>query len=525
MAATESMVAPIVLDAKVARVLVMEDRAQVERRGELAIAGGLCRLEVPGVSLAAVDRSLRCEVRGARLLDAKLVRRWREKPAGGLDDGASDLRRREHELVRESLERADTVARLSAGGEVLAAARADVLRAIAESSGCGGADPVTWGDQLASLSSLQAEGDEALRVARRELERVERMLGEARAALAASEQADRDLACSLALTVESEGPAQLFVRASYLVPCAAWRPAYRATLLRASGSSSVRLEAEAVVWQHTGEHWDGVEVALSTSRPTLGTTPPSLLADELTTRPKQEQEKRVVQLMLREQAIQTAGEQAAAGLSEMPGLDDGGEARLLRPPGHCSIPSDGQPHRLPLSSFEARAELEHVCPAELTPLVSLVARFPNASGDVLLAGPVDIIRGSGFTGRTRLAFTAPGEAVKLSFGSEDGLRVIRVVDQRQDESRLTGRHTTTHTVRHFVSNAAPEPAHVVIEERVPVSEVKEVEVEVVAAQCRPVPLPPSKEGIARIGLDLPANGTCDAKFVWTLSAASTAVGL
>jgi uncharacterized protein (TIGR02231 family) len=473
-----------------------------------------------------VDRSLQCEVCGARLLDVRLLRRWREKPPGGVDAGASDLRQREHGLARESIERADSVAQLLARRDLLAAARGDLLRAIADAAGWGGPDVTEWSQQLSSVSRLQAECDEALRAARRELDRIERLLGETRSARALAEDAHRDLECSLALTLESDGPAQVAVRASYLVPCAAWRPAYRAKLARAAdGTPRVRLETEAVVWQRTGETWDAVDVALSTARPTLGTTPPALVADELVTRPKQAIEKHAVHVALREEAIQVAAEAAAPGGAEMPGLDDGGEARLLRPAGRCSVPSDGQPHRLPLAAFETRAEIEHVCPAELTPLVSLVARFPNGSGDVLLAGPVDLVRDSGFIGRAQIRFAAPGETLKLSFGSEDGLRVVRTVDEKKDESRLTARHTTTRTVRHFVSNAAPLPQRVVLEERVPVSEVKEVEVEVLGAECQPTPSPLSKDGIARIPLELPAGGTRSTRFVWAVSASSKVTGL
>ena len=52
------------------------------------------------------------------------------------------------------------------------------------------------------------------------------------------------------------------------------------------------VEAEAVVWQRTGEDWKDVRLAFSTARPTLGTTPPRLAEDVLFTRAKQEQEKR-----------------------------------------------------------------------------------------------------------------------------------------------------------------------------------------------------------------------------------------
>jgi uncharacterized protein (TIGR02231 family) len=180
---------------------------------------------------------------------------------------------------------------------------------------------------------------------------------------------------------------------------------------------------------------------------------------------------------------------------------------------------------VPLFSFESPATLERVCPAELTRLVSLVSRFPNTSGQVLLAGPVDLVRQAGFVGRSQLKFAAPGELVKLSFGSEDGLQIIRSFEETLDEARLTGRRTTTRKVTLHVSNARPEAARVVIEERLPVSEVKEVEVQVRQRGCDPAPSTVSKDGVARIEVDLPPNGTRTATFSWELAAASKVAGV
>jgi uncharacterized protein (TIGR02231 family) len=285
----------------------------------------------------------------------------------------------------------------------------------------------------------------------------------------------------------------------------------------------VLLEAEAVVWQRTGEAWNDVQLQFSTARPTLGTTPPRLAGDVLRTRPRQTIEKKSVDVAIREEVVQSAGE--SGGQAEMPGLDDGGEVRLLSAPGPATVPSDGQPHRVPLFQFESKAQLEQVCPSELSRLVTLVARFPNTSGQVLLAGPVDLIRQAGFVGRAQLKFAAPGETVKLSFGSEDGLSVVRKLEEKVEEARLTGRRTTTKTVRLHVSNARPQPAKLVIEERVPVSEVKEVEVQVLTKACSPAPSAVTKDGIARIELGLPANGTTTAVFAWELSAAAKVAGL
>jgi uncharacterized protein (TIGR02231 family) len=499
------------------RVVLMEDRAQIEHRGEILLSGGLQRFLLPDLPAVAVDRSLRVEVQGATFIDASIERRWKEKPRGGLPADASALRRQVNELDREQRAQLDHVSCLELRAELLSATRVDLLRAIAENTGHGKADPGIWRDQLDVVSTKQTEVDEALRAARQNCQQTQERQAQAALALATVEEKERDIECLLALSLDGQGPAQ--VRVSYLVPCAMWRPSYRACLL----GDRVKVEAEAVVWQHTGQDWKDVALQFSTARPTLGTNPPTLTEDRLHIRPKTQQEKQVVDVTVREQAISSVGE--GGGETEMPGLDDGGEARLLAGPEQAQIQSDGQPHRVPLFVFEAPAQLECLCPATLTPLVFLVARFANTSGQVLLAGPVDLVRQSGFVGRSQLKFAALGETVKLSFGGEDGLRVVRTVEEKTEEARLTGRRTVTTTVALHVSNARPDPAKLVLEERVPVSEVKDVAVQVLDKRCTPRPAEVSQEGIVRIPMDLAAHGTGTATFVWELSAAAKVAGV
>lgn len=495
----------------VKKVVVMEDRAQVERRGTVLL-NGVTKVEIEGLPLVAVDRSLKLEVTGGTLIDAKFERRWKEQPRGGLPADASALRTKVKALELQKLKEADAVARLEARAEVFAAARADLFRAISQQAGFGTNEQEKWKTQLNELSTKQAALDEERRLARLALAFTELRHQEARMALNVAEEPVRKVDCVLALTLEGSGEAQ--VRASYLVPCAVWRPAYRATL----GGDQVKVEAEAVVWQRTGEEWEHVELFFSTARPTLGTSPPTLTEDRLSLRSKQEIEKRVVDVAIREEVIQSAGE--TSGAPEMPGLDDGGETRLLQAAGATTIRSDGQPHRVSLFSFDSKAVVERVCAAELSSLVFVLARFPNTSGQVLLAGPVDLIRDSGLVGRAQLKFAAPGETIKLSFGNEDGLQVIRETDEKVEEARLTGRRTTTKTVKLHVSNARTSPARLVIEERVPVSEVKEVEIQVLTKES-----PANKDGIARIEVELGANATKTSKFSWEISAAAKVSGV
>jgi uncharacterized protein (TIGR02231 family) len=501
----------------VTRVLLMEDRAQVEHQGELSLTAGLQRFQITDLPSVLVDRSLRVEVQGATFVDAAVQRRWKQKPRGGLPADASELRRQIETLEREIRERGDRVSLLNTRAKLLDATRADLLRSIAEQAGHGKADLDTWRTSLNAVSTQQADNDLALRAAEQALAQSEEHQSKAQAVLAQSEHSDQEIETFLNLAVDGGGTAK--VTLSYLVPCAMWRPIYRAILLE----GRVRLEAEAMVWQHTGQDWRDVALRFSTARPTLGTSPPSLVEDRIVLRYKTQQEKSFVAVALREQAIATTGEQG--GQAEMPGLDDGGEARLLAGPERVHIPSDGEPHRVPLFAFETAAETEWQCPAELTPRVFTVARFKNTSGNVLLAGPLELIRRWGYVGRTRLKFSAPGETVKLSFGPEDGLRVVRSVEEKIEEGRLTGRRTRTKTITLRLSNARPDPAQFVVEERIPISEVKEVEIEVLEKQCEPRPQSTTAEGIARLAFQLPAHGTEEATFVWRLSAASKVDGV
>lgn len=500
------------------KVVVMEDRAQLERRGTLALTGGVQTFEFPGLPLVTVDRSLSVELSGATLHEARLVRRWREKARGGLPVDASELRRRVQALVEQQYGHDSDVYRLTARKEALAETRAQLLASIAQRAGYGEADVNQWQAQLDALGTAQRELDAVLQEATRASERAKKELSSTRQALAIAEERSEDLECVLVLTAEGAGSAA--VRVTSLVPCAVWRPAYRATL----SGDAVQVETEAVVWQRTGEAWTDVALSFSTARPTLGTTPPTLTDDWLSLRPKTSVERRQVEVAVREEAIQTAGEQSDAA-PEFPGLDDGGEARLIEAPGRATIPSDGQPHRVALGSFQSKPTLELTCPAELSPLAFTVARFSNESGRVLLAGPVDLIRSAGFVGRTQLAFTAPGETLKLSFGSEDGVRVTRRLDEKTDEARLTGRRTTKKTVTLFVSNAGREPKRLSLQERILVSEVKEVEAQILTKECDPPPGPASRDGVATIDVQLGSNATRKVTFVWEVSAAAKVAGL
>lgn len=514
------------INLPVAKVTVLEDRAQVERRGALELPAGRSVLRVEAVSTVIVDRSLKASVDGAKVVEARVLRAFKPVPPGGLPADASELRRRIRELEQRLSDQQAQNGRHAAELEVVRAARADLLRAIGELTATGSASPDAWRQQLEQLRAAEARVEGAVSEGLAAQQRAEVALAEARAARGVAESPPEALEAAIELTVEVPAASpRAEARISYLVPCAAWRPRYRATLRRAGAGASVELETEASVWQRTGEAWGEAELSLSTARPTLGLAPPELTDDFLSTRPKSAEEKRTVDVSVREEIIQTVGAGAAAEASELPGIDDAGEVQVLAAPGKVTIPSDGQPHRVRLSSFQAPATTQLLCAPEQSPLVSLVATFRNDARAVLLAGPVDLVRESGFVGRSQLRFAARGDEVKLSFGSEDHLRVAREETRRDEESRLTGRRTIQRAVQLFVSNAGGQPVRLSLEERIPVSEVKEVEVSLRSKDTQPSPAEVTRDGIVRFALDLPAREHREVKLAYDVSAAAKVVGI
>lgn len=514
------------MELPIVRVTCLEDRAQVERRGELELAAGAQRVRIEPIAPVAVDRSLKVELTGATLVDARIVRAFKPRPPGGLREDASALRRRVHSLKEELTQHHDASEALSARIEVARNAIADEVRSISEAAGAGTADSGGWSEQLRKLWDEEERAQEQLRQERRAVAATSQRLEEAQLAVVRAEQPEEELTTAIELSIEAAAACRAPVRISYLVPCAVWRPAYRATLKRGQdGAEKVELEADAVVWQRTGEDWRGVELALSTARPTLGANPPVLVDDRLTTREKTEAERQTVEVSIREEEIQTTGEGGKARARELPGLDDGGEARLLSAPERVTLPSDGQPHRAHLFHFEAPAKSEWTCTPEQSPLASLIARFENAGSGVLLAGPVELVRESGFIGRGQLKFAAVGETVKLSFGSEDAVRVVRDVQEKTSESKLTGRRTSQRTVRLFVSNAGGRPLRLALLERIPVSEIASVDVRFLDGEARPAPASVGPDGIVRFDLALAERATQEVRFAYEVSASAKVVGL
>ncbi|HEY5945371.1 MAG TPA: DUF4140 domain-containing protein, partial [Kofleriaceae bacterium] len=264
------------VDAPVAAVTVLEDRASVTRRGTLTLRAGQQRVLIERVSPILVDKTLTATCTAARILDVRCERYvapWRE---AGATDTTATLRseRTKLETARDDAAAASAAARLEADtlAELVAAAHRDLaIRAARGESATDAATRLAELDtQAAAARTRRVEADLASEDIAAQLARLADRL--ARAEANAGEQAAR-----LVIDLVADAAGEATLTAAYVVPGAAWRPYHRAQLARDTGK--LTWETTACVWQATAEDWVDAELTCSLERPSLGVEPPRLADD------------------------------------------------------------------------------------------------------------------------------------------------------------------------------------------------------------------------------------------------------
>ena len=524
----------------VAEVTLLEDRAMVVRRGALDLPSGRSRLVVEGVAPVLVDKTLAALLVSAgegqaaelRVLSVMVSRRMVTRSAEQPQSFAELEQARRTKLAELEAKRAE-LQRSEQGGAGIEQITKLSLAELAEDVSWGRSEPAVWTRALDSLDAKRRELAEEQCRLRHAIRELERELADIARHSQATKTLASEAAAELRIDLLNPGEAcQASLRVDYLVPGALWRPWHTARLIEASGDQGARVEfrCEAAVWQATGEDWSEAQLNFSTERPSLGVEPPKLQTDQLRLRKRSS----TVEVEVREEKVNTAG-LGAGGLEgstgpaksvakdELPGIDDGGEALELRGMSKASVPADGRPHRVPIFSFEAPAETALVCAPELVEAVMLRSRQQNRSEHPLLAGPVDLVRDRGLVGRSSILYIAPGERFELGWGPDSSLRVHREVESLDSERRMMSSWTRKpKRVSLKLSNLGAAPKTLEIKERVPVSEIDKVEVEVRRLSKGQEP---DADGFVTWELKLPGFGHDELSLEWALVVLDDVVGV
>lgn len=519
----------LALNAPVSTVTLLEDRAQVRRIGKIQLSQGLWRIKIEQVAPVLSDKSLRAEFceehPGARIDDVRVRRQMLVKE----EEKPSELQALQAEiksLLKTFNNTTEDREHLESCFNQVSTILAKALQELPVDAIWGQIDPKSWREQIQTLfkqlRDLRGEILSGYYIQESLKEQIDDLIAKARAL------ARPDLvytACIEADLMISQ-PGEYTIAFDYVVPGAMWRPCHQARLAQTPNSTSLQVSfrVDGCVWQRTGEDWKDVDLVFSTARASLGTEPPLLTDDFLNAREKDTQ----IIIQARERTIQTTGlgtgAIAESATVEVPGVDDGGEVRNLRATAKATIPSDGRPYRVNIFSFDSPAEVEYVLMPELSCQVVLKSEQINTSQFPILAGPVDLVRTSGFVGRTSVLFIAPGEKFALGWGPDGAMRVQRSQTQKTSQDHLTKWKIVTTTIKLFFSNIGAEPRAIKITERVPVSELEQVKVEVLADRTTNG-VQPDENGFCTWNFTLESYSQLQASLVFQISAAPEVQGI
>lgn len=523
----------------VVKVTVLEDRAQVRRQGVVALVAGHNRLVVWGVAPVVQDVSLRVELVTqttpvGRVLDARVRRAMRvghkEKP-----EAAASLEKRVEELVRQYTDELDEKQRSDERAVVVLDMMQKAMNEVPEDAAWSLGHPQTWRETWEALSgkvrALRGEGRTHTEAMQKISEEVRR-LGRQRALM---DRPDMNVECVVEIDVDATGAQPgAIVAIEYTVPNALWRPFHTAELkaTRERGAG-LRFSSQAAVWQNTGEDWLDCDVYFSTARSSLGHEPPKLLDDKLNAKKK---DQRVI-VEAREVAVAHAGLGRGGGGGgggppagvQLPGVDDGGDIQTLKSQGKVTVPSDGRPSFIPVFDFESDATPSLVVMAEIATVENGGGAFfksvqQHTGAKPILAGPVELVRSSGFVGTTSTLFVAPGEKFALGFGPDHDLRVQRTVEVDEEVDEVDKWKRRTVQVSIFLSNLSAEEKALEISERMPVSEIEHVKVTLVADKTSGAP-EINEHGILAWKMALPASGRLRLQLVYVIATAPGVQGI
>jgi uncharacterized protein (TIGR02231 family) len=453
---------------KLARVTVYSQAAVLVRRGQVSLPAGTSQIVVRGLPAQIDPATLRFSVGASSVrLAGVALKEIVQKDV--VDERERELRRKLDALADRRRGVADDVA--------TAETQLRVLESLASPPAGGSTRALPDGASLTALVSSVGTSATAARAKIRDANQKLRELDKEKTALEtelAKVKAGRTSSQELRATVDTDAPVTAPVQVEYVVGNASWRWLYEARLdTRTRRMSLVR---QAAVTQSSGEDWSGVELTLTTARPSDSTGTPdveSLYATLSEPEPR------------REMAKMTRG--VAAAPEALEAIVVTGMRRTATEyaveytvPGRVDVAADGEPRIYPVASDEFEVDLlARAVPAQER-AAFLEARFTFTQDVPFDAADMQLYRDGALVGKATTPTFQPGAPVRLGFGVDDRIRVEVLRDREASGERgVIGRKNVQQRRERFqVTSFHPASIPLEIVDRWPVARDGAIEVKV-----------------------------------------------
>lgn len=492
------------LTTRIEEVTVYADRALITRVGKLRIEAGTHQVRITGLPVALVQDSVR--VSGSSTGRAVLHGfDYKTVYTGGpstervahLEQMAVALGDRERTINDAHAVHATQLTTLRQTAEK---ASGGLVHQLSE----GRAKLSEWEATLAFLEERQkAEAatllglEQQLREVASEKARIEAELWTARGMRATASGV-------VTVTVEAPEAAEVTLSLDYVVPGASWTPAYDARLSTAGDRLEWRYFG--MVTQTTGEHWEDVNLRLSTAQPAEGSRPP-VVADWFLSAYHPPRPEPV--LRRREMAAPGGGGDELEGAFEMasmpppapmaaaPKMAMEATVAVVRHEGTSvtlsvakplTVPSHGEPHQAPIGQADFPVTQRYTVVPKQALNAFLEVEITHDGPWPLIPGPVKAYVGQDYVGTTPLTEDVlTGARFWLPMGTDRAIQVKRQrLKKSQGEAGMIQKQKT-HDYQYEITLTSYKPAPVKVRLVEPVPRGTQDDIKVKLGTLTPAP--------------------------------------
>ena len=477
--------------AKIARVTVYADRAEVVRRFATTLPAGEHALVFDALPGETDLSSVRVTGQGSfSLIDIRAETiQTLEVTDTQVRELSAKLKAEQVKLQEVTQAQTRNAQRRASLDKVLGR-----LTAVGKESANPDLDPAKWAGYLTyhveSLAKLDQETlglkgrDDALRA---EINRLERELIQ----LNGNRTKVRNVA-RVKIEVTQAGPQEFEL--TYVVAGPSWSPHYDVRADTVAKKLTVAYQAQ--VRQRTGEDWLGVSLRLSTAQPGVGGREPELapwalykaepvvptgaavlMEESGLAAAAKPTAASATRRSLAKQAAQTAD----AGIASSPApamevtsatVQAGATAALFQVPRAYDIPSDPKSVKVALTEQTFFASFRHSCVPKLSPNVYLKAQAVNASDYPFLPGPTAVFLDGAYVAAASMDLVPAGQEFVTFLGVDQTVKVERrVLARREEVTGVFGKktHRTVHDLLFKVTNGKQADIDLAVGDQLPLS--------------------------------------------------------
>jgi uncharacterized protein (TIGR02231 family) len=278
------------------------------------------------------------------------------------------------------------------------------------------------------------------------------------------------------------------IELTYLTSNAAWKPFYD---IRVKDTKSpLQLVSKAYITQATGEDWNNVILKLSTNNPNEGSTKPELNTLYLRTQSPIVYQRREIMAAPQRKAAQI---ESVAGVdtraSDIPALVySQGNAVELQSEANIefnvtsaySIPSDNNPHQVDLTMNNVNAVYAYGAVPKADKDAFVTAKVSGNDLVNQISGEANVYFDGTYTGKTFINGTS-SDSILLSLGRDKRIQIQRtLLKDFSSKSFSGGTRRELSTWEISIRNTRKEAISIIIEDQVPISTEKEIEVKLLS---------------------------------------------